>query len=200
MIKELTRKTIFAPRRLINEMVRWILGVHSSEGTIRVANTATPGEERSLDVNVDMDAMKARSDEWAASRGLSDVQRVEAADVMRQHLDGVTLMWRNDLASVNADWLDARLQGLGTASGGGSDDGTATSSYTAVESGAETGTSTDLKTDAWTAADGGKGATVNVLTRVFTNGMNRWVYYRPFTISADGRVTAIGAEDAATQV
>ncbi len=145
MIKELARKTVFAPRRLINEMVRWILGVHSSEGTIRVANTATPGEERSLDLNVDVDAMKGYSDEWAASRGLSDAQREETANVMRQHLDGVTLVWQNELASVNSDWLDARLEGLKT-----DDDGVtlADAGASAPESYAETPTTGSAETAA----------------------------------------------------
>ena len=190
MIKELTRKTIFAPRRLINEMVRWILGVHSSEGTIRVANTATPGEERSLDVNVDMDAMKAHSDEWAASRGLSDVQREETANVMRQHLDGMTLVWQNDLAAVNADWLDARLENL--KSDGSDGDGAATTSYTSVTSGGSAKTVNNK--DAWVSG-GENGAKVSVCTLGYAkDDTNVHLKWRTLTISADGRITNISAE------
>ena len=187
MIKELTRKTLFAPRRLINEMVRWILGVHSSEGTIRVANTATPGEERSLDLNVDVDAMKGCSDEWAASRGLSDPQREETANVMRQHLDGVTLVWQNDLASVNADWLDARLENLKSDEVDDDTDTTTPTDLGEYPANRVTQTAETL----WDRSTATAGAAVRVAYKVEYSGSTRMIYAAKLVFDKSGRLSKI---------
>ena len=108
MIRELkSGSRLFSPRRLINSLVRWVLGVHSPEGTIRIQNTATP-DEKSIALDVDMAAIIAKMNE--RNVGMTDAQRQDSADIMRAHLDGTSLVWTNEVATINKDWLTKQLE------------------------------------------------------------------------------------------
>ncbi len=108
MIRELkTGSRLFYPRRLLNSLVRWVLGVHSPEGTIKVQNTATPNE-KSIALDVDMAAIISKMNE--RNVGMTDAQRQDSADIMRAHLDGTSLIWTNEVATINKDWLARQLE------------------------------------------------------------------------------------------
>ena len=108
MIRELkSGSRLFSPRRLINSLVRWVLGVHSPEGTIKIQNTATP-DEKSIALDVDMAAIIAKMNE--RNVGMTDAQRQDSADIMRAHLDGTSLVWTNEVATINKDWLTKQLE------------------------------------------------------------------------------------------
>lgn len=55
------------------------------------------------------------------------------------------------------------------------------------------------KTDTFTASDpGGAGIVVNIITRAAYDGSSVLLWSRPFTITSDGRVYRIGAENSST--
>lgn len=64
-----------------------------------------------------------------------------------------------------------------------------------IESGVQTGSGVTLKTDVFTAGnEDGKGATVYLPCRTVTDGYEADLVFRPFTITADGRIYSIGKE------
>ena len=105
MIRELKERRLFAPMRLINSIVRWVLGVHSPTGTVRVRNTACPSGGRSLALDVDMEAVFADVERRLDGRGLSAAQRARIRDVVRANIDGTSLVWTDAGAAVNEAWL-----------------------------------------------------------------------------------------------
>lgn len=112
MIRESASRCVFASRRLVNEIARWVLGVHSPDGTIRVTNTASPSDGGSLGLDVDLTALKSYSAEWAERRGLSDPQREGVVGVIREVIDGISLVWRGGGLTVNTDWLNSWLRDI----------------------------------------------------------------------------------------
>ena len=195
MIRELTgRKRLFPPRRLINELVKWVLGVHSPEGTIKVNNTANPGE-RSLALDIDMEAVLSAVDEHQKNTGLSDTQREEARDVVRSCLDGNSLVWGDNCVTVNPDWLDRFLeedsqQGLEPPDAG---------TPTTLTSGDDYGTAS-MATDSFSATGSGNGVKFMAVTRSFSNGGVTELFFREITVAADGRICGVSAETGSVSV
>lgn len=200
MIKELSgRRRLFFPRALVNAIVRWILGVHSPTGTIRIANTATPDAGRSVALDVDMDAVMSACDKRAERRGLSKPQREAVRDTMRAHLDGNSLVWGEGVAQVNTEWLDKYMEGDGTASDNKCE---APSQTTAIVSGWQATPSMSAEADGtFTGGDaGGDGVVLYVLTRVADHGASASLFFRPITVTSDGRIYNIGAESDAQAI
>ncbi len=190
VIRELTgRKRLFPPRRLINELVKWVLGVHSPGGTIKVNNTAAPGE-RSIALDIDMDAVLSAVDEHEENKGLSDTQRTETRDVVRSCLDGNSLVWGDNCATVNPDWLDRYLeednQGLAPP-----DAGTPAELTSGVD---PQGGTAGMAQDSFSATGSGNGATFLAVTRSYSNGGVVDLFFREITVAADGRVCEVSAE------
>ena len=83
MIREFkSRRLVFPPMRWMNAVARWILGVHSSDGSVAIANTPNPGNNGSIDLRVNVDALAASVGAlvwrvWASD----DLQRDFAAKV-----------------------------------------------------------------------------------------------------------------------
>ena len=199
MIKELTgRRRLFPPRRLINELVRWVLGVHSPSGTIKVNNSANPGE-RSLALDIDMEAVLSSVDKHDEGKGLSKSQREDVRDVMRSHLDGNSLVWGDGCASVDPEWLEHMLEGRQQQTDSGAQEPESTTSLASGFDGLIT--SHAKKGGTFTAgAPGGAGVKVKLLCRGMDDGQNGTLFWREFTITSDGRVYAIAAEDDAMGV
>ena len=192
MIRELTgRRRLFSPRRLINELVKWVLGVHSPGGTIKVNNTANPGE-RSLALDIDMQAVLSAVDKHDEGKGLSKAQREESRDVVRSCLDGNSLVWGDNCACVNSEWLDKYLDESGQeATLPAPDAGTPTALLSGVQ---PSGGGAGDNTSTFTASGSGNGVKCLQVTRSYSNGGVTYLFFREFTYAADGRVCAISGE------
>ena len=189
MIRELTgRRRLFSPRRLINELVRWVLGVHSPNGTIKINNTASPGE-RSIALDIDMEAVLSAVDKRRENSGLSKAQRDEARDVMRAHLDGNSLVWGDNCACVNSEWLEKFIEN--DASLPAPDAGTPTTLLSGVQP-AGGGARSDGGTFAATGS--GDGVKFMAVTRSYSNGGVVDLFFREVTLAADGRTCGVSAE------
>lgn len=202
MIREIKgRRGLFWPRWLVNEIVRWILGVHSPNGTIKINNTANPGNERSIALDVDMDAVISEANRRNENRGLSKAQREDARDVVRACLDGNSLTWGDGAASVNSEWLEQFIRDEGMEQPGAEQPA---STQTMPSGGYRTSGGTvgqqsnlaSMALDTFTAgAPGGEGRKIMLCCRgADTGGVNGALYWREFTITSDGRIYAIDAE------
>ena len=195
MIRELTgRRRLFSPRRLINELVKWVLGVHSPSGTIKVNNTANPGE-RSLALDIDMQAVLSAVDKHEEGNGLSKAQREETRDVMRSCLDGNSLVWGDNCASVDPEWLEQFIKEDNQQALPAPDAGTPTQ----LQSGAGVG-GASLDSGSFTASGSGNGAEFFAVTRSYSNGGVTELYFRKMTVAADGRICDVSAEAGSVQV
>ncbi len=97
------KRRIFTPTGLLNDLVRWTLGVHSSNGTVAVVNTATPAESRSLDLTVDAGRTYAEMSE------LMDRDYVRAdkfPETLRKSIDNRTLTMGKGVVAVDETWLE----------------------------------------------------------------------------------------------
>ena len=195
MIRELTgRRRLFSPRRLINELVRWVLGVHSPSGTIKVNNTAHPGE-RSIALDIDMEAVLSAVDNRRKNEGLSDAQREESRDVVRSCLDGNSLVWGDNCASVSADWLEQFIKDDNPTALPAPDAGTPGS----LVSGAGVG-SASANTDAFVASGSGNGVKFFAVTRSYSNMGVTQLFFREVTLAADGRWVRVSGENGSVSV
>jgi len=195
MIRELTgRRRFYWPRKLINELARWVLGVHSPGGTIKVNNTANPGE-RSLALDIDMAAVLSAVDKHDESKGLSKAQRDESRDVVRSCLDGNSLTWGDNCASVNADWLEQFIKDDNPTVLPTPDAGTPGS----LTSGAGVG-GASASTDSFTASGSGNGVKFFAVTRSYTNMGVTQLFFREITLAADGRWVSVSGENGSVSV
>lgn len=196
MLHEIARGSrLFYPRRLINSLVRWVLGVHSPEGTIKIQNTASP-DEKSLALDVDMSAIL--SSIQTHNVGMTNAQRQDAKDIMRAHLDGTSLIWTDEVATINKDWLSRQIATENAQVESGSDE-VETTSYTNLTSGSATSQGSSYNTKDGTTGTPDKatqrGLTLYVVSRVSDKGIEGAMFLRKLTISCDGRITGIGAEE-----
>lgn len=197
MIRELTgRRRFYWPRKLINELARWVLGVHSPGGTIKVNNTANPGE-RSLALDIDMAAVLSAVDKHEENKGLSKAQRDESRDVVRSCLDGNSLTWGDNCASVNADWLDKYIQNDNQQALPAPDAGTPGT----LTSGAQpAGAGANPESGSFTASGSGNGVKFFAVTRSYTNMGVTQLFFREITLAADGRWVSVSGENGSVSV
>lgn len=188
MIAELTgRRRLFSPRRLINEIVRWILGIYSPTGTIRIGNTAHPGEDRSMSLDVDIGTVAGRVAERVGNRPFTADQRNEVCDVVRSHVDDVSLVWRDGGLAVNEEWVAEQIpeqQSVPSDEIG-----------TPVSAGSfPTNEVTQAASTLWTAG-GANGATLLLLYKGTYNANTgiHGTYVAKLTVSKDGLITKIEA-------
>lgn len=97
MIHEfMTRRVVF-PTKWANEIVRWIQGVCSPSGTIRIKNTLTPGgTSAEIDVNVDLLAEKIAEK--------LDARYVKKDD-LASYVDGTSITCASGVLAVSADFV-----------------------------------------------------------------------------------------------
>lgn len=109
MIRTFNKKRIlFFPVSWANSVARWILGVCSPSGTIRIKNDAEPGRERSVSLDVDVPRV------IRAAQGELDgryVSRQDIKDLLASMCDGQSIIMRNGVMSVNAEWLNSHPHG-----------------------------------------------------------------------------------------
>ena len=204
MIHELKGRCLFSPVRLINSLVRWVLGVHSPSGTIKVHNTANPSAGKSIGLDVDVNALETLLDKNAQTKSLNKVQRQAVRNVVRSLVDGVSLTWGDNCLSVNMSWIDSLINDKETGIEEDDVDQTTpvhidthnpsivTPEPNIAEDSNHHSEALDTEWDRNTAT---AGVTVNVFSRqiVDTMGTVYWLY-RPWTFDRQGRLVSIGAE------
>ncbi len=196
MIHEITDKgRLFFPRRMFNAIVRWILGVYSPSGTVRVINTANPSDERSIGLDVDIEAVTSLVRKSLDARGFTTQQRRDVCGIVRDCLDGVSIYWNDRRASVSEAWLEKFVQNDNQQALPAPDAGTPTQ----LQSGAGVG-SASLDSGSFTASGSGNGAEFFAVTRSYSNGGVTELYFRKVTVAADGRICDVSAEAGSVQV
>lgn len=97
MIHEfMTRRVIF-PTKWANEIVRWIQGIRSPNGTIKIKNTLTPtGTGPEFDVNIETVAAKVAE--------ILDARYIKK-DNLRSYIDGSSIVANGGILSVSADFV-----------------------------------------------------------------------------------------------
>ena len=114
-----TRRALFFPVKWANAVSRWLLGVHSPEGTIKISNTANPKQDKSVGLDVDVDAVLSKIAPLLQKKGFSEEQRRDIRNIIRDSLDGATVKWVNNAVSAVQKQDDTTPQmGYSTPSGG----------------------------------------------------------------------------------
>ncbi len=111
MIHEFNKKLVFPPMRWLNSVARWCLGVHSSDGSIQVTNTADPSNEGSLDLRVNTAAINTQLNAKLESLSLTKLQREQVKSLVVNLCDNFTLLTEGGLA-VNQNWLKDTVNDL----------------------------------------------------------------------------------------
>ena len=100
------KRLIFFPISWANSIARWILGVFSPTGTIKITNDADPGRDKSiaLDVNVSevLRMAKPQLDE-------SYVPRQDIKTMLANMCDGQSIILKDGVLTVNREWLQYNI-------------------------------------------------------------------------------------------
>ena len=100
------KRLVFFPVSWANSVARWILGVFSPTGTIKIKNDAEPGRDKSisLDVNVPevLRVAKTQLDE-------SYVSRQEVKTLLANMCDGQSIIIKDGVLTVNREWLQYNI-------------------------------------------------------------------------------------------
>ncbi len=189
------RRLLYFPRKWANSVSRWLLGVHSPEGTINITgNTANPEGEKSVGFDVNIGVVASRVRARISALGFTAMQRSAVKDIIRDSLDGFSLVWKDGNASVNSEWLQTFVENLIPES---NDPGAQQPDSTSdLESGFDGIIASHAKKGGTfqAGAAGGAGKVVKLCCRGMDDGQNGTIFWRPFTITSDGRIFAIGAE------
>lgn len=195
------RRLIFAPLGFLNGVARWILGVHSSDGSVLIKNTATPGRDGSVDLRVNFDALYAKVARRIDRRNLTEVEITRIKNIVKGFIDGVTLSCKGEHIGVDEKWFEDAVKKYVEELTGG-DSGT-------VDDELESGFSgvlpldkyAEKKTDSKTfGKDAEDGIKVFVACRGADGGEDGSIFFRQFTISKTGAILGIGAETQAMGV
>ena len=190
------KRLLFFPKSLVNSIVRWIAGVHSPSGTIKIGNTMNPSDESSIALDVNVEAVTHEVLEKFETRPVTN----EECKRMKQHLrgmvDGSSVQMSDGHVSVNGEWVDNRIREYNKQDKDGDGE---PQNPTELSSGYPVGGTAEQKTDTFTAslAPNAKGVKVHLLCRGADaqDGEHVVFAWRPFLITNDGRVYSIGAEE-----
>lgn len=114
-------RLLFFPKKWANSIVRWIAGIHSPSGTVRVHNDMNPSEGGSLALDVDVDAVSAQVLRRVDARNVTQAERDRFAHLLRGMVDECSVLLSSGHLYVSADWLEGAVKDIvSTISGGGS--------------------------------------------------------------------------------
>lgn len=91
-------RVLFFPVKWANSVVRWVAGVHSSTGTIKIANTLNPGEKHSASFDIDIPA--------ASKKMTPAIMREIEANGGSTRPDSTSLVVIDGRISIGQAWLD----------------------------------------------------------------------------------------------
>ena len=104
------KRILFFPVGFANSVARWILGVHSPSGTISIKNTATPGDNGSLALDVNVDALRHIMAGVIDDHDLTEREIKRTKDIVHGAIDGTSLIMGGEHISVSMDWLQQNIQ------------------------------------------------------------------------------------------
>ena len=104
------KRILFFPVGFANSVARWILGVHSPSGTISIKNTATPGDNGSLALDVNVDALRHIMAGVIDEHDLTEREIKRTKDIVHGAIDGTSLIMGGEHVSVSMDWLQQNIQ------------------------------------------------------------------------------------------
>jgi len=110
------RRIFTFPKAWANAVVRWIAGVHSPNGTMEISNTLNPGDDGSLGLDVNLDAVVDKVKVRLGFDKRSPLDRNDVRDIVFDLLDGASVINSGRRVAVNLDWLNANI---GQGEGGG---------------------------------------------------------------------------------
>ena len=195
-----TRKRIlFFPTAWANSVSRWLLGVHSSDGSLTIKNTANPGEDGSIDLCVNFEAVYRRVRELFDTSDMSDGERERVKEIIHGMIDGISIKLNGSHIGVDIDWLTEQIiKQIKNELPAPEQPASPAQIVSGIENTVGAG-STSLLTDNATI-DGENGAELYVVERAHNNGMNVRLFWRKLTFAADGRLVKIGPEQAMKDV
>ena len=190
------RRVLSFPKKWANAVVRWIAGIHSPSGTIRVKNTMSPGEDGSLQLDVDVDAVAKETLARVDTRPITQKERDRFDTHLRGKIDGNSITMKGAHIGVSDEWVENKCREYAKENPGeGPDAPPSTTSMDSGFSGIISGYQS-LAGGTFTAgAPGGAGTKVKLLCRGADGGVNGMLFWREFTITSDGRIYAIAAEN-----
>lgn len=104
MIHEFSKKRIiFLPVSWANSVARWILGICSPTGTIKVRNEADAGRDKSMTLDVDIPVL-VRSAKHILDNEYVSKQEVKA--LLASMCDGQSIILKDGVLTINREWLD----------------------------------------------------------------------------------------------
>ena len=103
-------KILFFPKKWGNSIVRWIAGVHSPTGTIKVKNTMSPRDDGSLALDVNIDAVSEELLERMENRALTRQECNRISQHIRGIVDGSSIIMGGGHISVDGNWVDNRIK------------------------------------------------------------------------------------------
>lgn len=104
------KRILFFPVGFANSVARWILGVHSPSGTIAIKNTATPGDNGSIALDVNVDALRRIMAGVIDDHDLTEREIKRTKDIVHGAIDGTSLIMGGEHISVSMDWLQQNIQ------------------------------------------------------------------------------------------
>lgn len=103
------KRILFFPVGFANSVARWILGVHSPSGTIAIKNTATPGDNGSLAIDVNVDALRRIITGAIDDHDVTEREIKRTKDIVHGAIDGTSLIMGGEHISVSMDWLQQNI-------------------------------------------------------------------------------------------
>ena len=179
-----------------NSVTRWILGIHSSDGSIETKNTANPDDDGSLDLKVSRSYLVREVEKHLGTRGLTKYEHQRVKDIIHGALDGVSLKWTGAHAAVDTDWLIDIVK-KNMVDNENVHQVKAPTSTTPMPSGFS-GVGGDYTTKDMSTKTFGKatepGLKIKLCCRGADGGQNGAVFWREFIIAGDGRIYSISGE------
>lgn len=189
-------RVLFFPKAWANSVVKWLMGVHSSDGSVEIKNTADPNEDGSIDLKVNEARLVQMVEAHVSNRPLTKSERIRVRDIVHGALDGLSLKWTGGSASVDVEWLlDVVKKNLENSIDEGVKQPVATdempSGFTGV-GGAYTSKDSSTKTF---GKPTDKGLSIMLCCRGADGGENGAIFFREFTWAGDGRLYMVDGED-----
>ena len=102
---KLGRKLLHFPKKWANEIVTWLSGIHSPDGTIDVRNTLAPTGDGSLQLAVNLAVVYAEIVKRLDRRTLTktDIEKFRLA--LFALIDGVSIVRKGEMFGVSAEWV-----------------------------------------------------------------------------------------------
>lgn len=104
------KRVLFFPKGWANSVTNWILGVHSPSGTIKIVNTANPGENKSASLDVDVEQIARLLNKLDFHKGYA--KESDFKTLLGKSIDGSSLVSRDGIVGVSDEWLKQRLDSL----------------------------------------------------------------------------------------